>query len=173
MEIITVVMKKAAIYGEIQQGRRLPPHEELLITLERTADVVRHALDRELRRWGISAEQYNALRILQGAPEGCHPTLEIADRMIARCPNITRMIDKLVRKGLVRRERCTRDRRVVWIRIADQGRRVLRESTAGVKAVVAKACCVSAGQARAMIAGMDSIRACVAVCTSREKGAKP
>lgn len=157
-------------YAEIRQGRRLPPHEELLITLERTADVVRHALDRELLRWGISSEQYNALRILNGAPEGRHPTLEIANRMIARCPNITRMIDKLVRKGLVVRERCTRDRRVVWNRITAKGRRVLRESTAGVKAVVAKAGCISPMQARTMIQGMDSIRACVAVCTSRERG---
>lgn len=159
-----------AIYEEIRQGRRLSPHEELLITLERTADVVRHALDRELRRWGISSEQYNALRILNGAPEGCHPTLMIANRMIARCPNITRMIDKLVRKGLVARERCTRDRRVVWNRITAKGRRVLRESTRGVKAIVAKACCVPAAVARTMIEGMDAIRACVAVCTSRERG---
>jgi len=164
-----VTTNMGTIYREIKQGRPLPPHEELVVALERTADVLRHALDRELARWGLSIERYNALRILAGAEGGCHPTLEIAERMVARCPNITRLIDKLARKGLVKRDRCSKDRRVVWIRITGRGRKLMKESTAGVRAVVGKACCLPISDTKAMIDGLDAIRACVAVCTSRER----
>ena len=75
----------------------------------------RHA--RLIEPSGLSAEQYNVLRILRGsAPEGL-PTLEIASRMIQQTPGITRLLDKLEAKRLVKRERCPKDRRQVlcWI----------------------------------------------------------
>jgi DNA-binding MarR family transcriptional regulator len=53
------------------------------------------------------------------------PTLEIADRMIEQAPGITRMIDRLIAKQLVIRERCAEDRRVVYCAITEEGRRML------------------------------------------------
>ncbi len=76
---------------------------------------------------GLTMQQYNVLRILRGAyPEGL-PTLEIADRMIKRHPNVTRLLDRLEDKALVVRERCDDDRRIVRAWISDTGRRLLAD----------------------------------------------
>ena len=74
----------------------------------------------------LTNNQYNVLRILRGS----HPTRlacsEIADRMIARDPDVTRLVDRLSRRGLVSRVRGRQDRRVVEVGITDKGREVLR-----------------------------------------------
>lgn len=76
---------------------------------------------------GITQQQYNVLRILRGAgPEGL-PTLAIADRMIQRTPGITRLIDRLKKKGWVARSRAACDRRQVVCTITDSGLRLLSE----------------------------------------------
>jgi DNA-binding MarR family transcriptional regulator len=74
----------------------------------------------------LTNNQYNVLRILRGS----HPTRlscgEIADRMIARDPDVTRLVDRLGRRGLVSRARGRRDRRVVEVGITEKGREALR-----------------------------------------------
>lgn len=74
---------------------------------------------------GLSVPQYNVLRILRGARGERLPTLEIASRMIERSPGITRLVDRLHAKGLVRRERCTEDRRQVLCSITAAGLELL------------------------------------------------
>ena len=114
------------IYAEIEQTRPFArPQHVALVTLTRTADVLRHALERDLAPHGISPEQYNVLRILRGAGKAGHPTLEIARRMISRSPNVTRLIDKLVAGGFARREQGTRDRRQAFVHLTAAGRRQL------------------------------------------------
>lgn len=75
---------------------------------------------------GLTNNQYNVLRILRGS----HPTRlscgDIADRMIARDPDVTRLVDRLGRRGLVSRARGRKDRRVVEVGITEKGREVLR-----------------------------------------------
>jgi DNA-binding MarR family transcriptional regulator len=74
----------------------------------------------------LTANQYNVLRILRGS----HPTRlacgDIAERMIARDPDITRLVDRLSRRGLVSRARGRRDRRVVEVGITGKGQQILR-----------------------------------------------
>ena len=76
---------------------------------------------------GLTNSQYNALRILRGS----HPTRltcsDIGERMIARDPDVTRLVDRLARRGLIERVRSRRDRRVVEVGVADKGLDVLRE----------------------------------------------
>jgi MarR family 2-MHQ and catechol resistance regulon transcriptional repressor len=69
---------------------------------------------------GLSAQQYNILRILRGA-KGRMNMQRVKERMIDRAPNATRLTDKLIAKGLVVRERCEEDRRVVYVRISEAG----------------------------------------------------
>jgi MarR family transcriptional regulator, organic hydroperoxide resistance regulator len=76
---------------------------------------------------GISLQQYNVLRILRGAGKEGTPTLDIADRMIEKTPGITRLLDKLEGKHLVRRKRCPEDRRQVLCWITDAGLNLLAE----------------------------------------------
>jgi len=81
------------------------------VALMRTADLVRRHASALLEPHGLTLQQYNVLRILRGAGADGLPTLEIADRMIERTPGITRLLDRLEAKELVRRQRCPKDRR--------------------------------------------------------------
>ena len=74
--------------------------------LVRTADLVRRVLDAVVEPHGITLQQYNVLRILRGAGAEGLPTLEIGERMIEQAPGVTRLLDRLEAKGLVRRQRC-------------------------------------------------------------------
>jgi len=81
-------------------------------------------LVRILKTEDLSATQYNVLRILRGSPDGL-PCGEIANRMITRDPDITRLLDRLERRGLISRCRETKDRRMVMARITPDGLKLL------------------------------------------------
>ena len=100
--------------------------------LLRTADMVRRRLSHVVELQGLTLQQYNVLRILRGAGDEGLPTLDIAQRMIERSPGITRLMDRLEAKSLVRRERCARDRRQVLCWITPAGLALLRALDAPV-----------------------------------------
>lgn len=82
---------------------------------------------------GITPQQYNVLRILRGSgPDGL-PTLTIGERMIEQTPGVTRLVDRLERKGLVGRTPCPKDRRRVFCRITTKGLDLLKELDGPVK----------------------------------------
>lgn len=94
---------------------------EAATALLRTGDMVRRYYERRVEPYGITFQQYNVLRILRGAgPDGL-PTLEIGERMIQEAPGITRLVDRLVRKDMVIRDRAIDDRRKVICRITPAG----------------------------------------------------
>lgn len=110
--------KKPQILGEIRQGKPLGSvSEEALLGLFRTSDLLHRQVNRRIEPHGISAQQYNVLRILRGAGEKGLPTLEVAGRLVEQTPGITRLLDRLEKKKLIRRQRCPEDRRQVlcWI----------------------------------------------------------
>jgi DNA-binding MarR family transcriptional regulator len=114
------------VLQEIKQFKPFPSQaEEAAVTLLRTADVVRRFVGSAVERHGITVQQYNVLRILRGAGTQGLPTLEIAQRMVEQTPGITRLIDRLERKGLVVRERGADDRRCVYCRITRAGSALL------------------------------------------------
>ncbi len=106
--------KPSTVLREIKQKKPFASRrQEAFVALFRTADQVRSVVAKVLEPHGITPQQYNVLRILRGShPQGL-PTLEIAERMVERTPGITRLLDRLEAKGLVRRERCPEDRRQV------------------------------------------------------------
>lgn len=87
--------------------------EEAVIALLKTIDHINRITTETMEPFGITSAQYNVLRILRGAGNAGLPTLELADRMVVHSPGITRMIDRLEKKKLVRRSRSQKDRRVV------------------------------------------------------------
>ena len=95
--------------------------QEALLGLIRAADDAKRCISDVVEGAGITLQQYNVLRILRGAGDGGLPTLAIGERMIERTPGVTRLIDRMEKKGLVARKRCTEDRRRVWCRITDGG----------------------------------------------------
>ena len=103
---------------EIRQRRPFPSvAQEGVVSVMRTADLLRRRMAALVEPHGITVQQFNVLRILRGGgPEGL-PTLEVGARMVEVMPGITRLLDRLEAKGLVRRQRCPKDRRqhLCWI----------------------------------------------------------
>ncbi len=95
--------------------------EEAFLNLLRTADALTQREEGMLDGYGLSHSQYNVLRILRGAGADGLPCGEIANRMITRDPDITRLLDRLERRGLAQRSRESKDRRVVTARITQTG----------------------------------------------------
>lgn len=97
-----------------------------MVALLRTADVIRRRLAQRIEPAGITLQQYNVLRILRGAGPAGLPTLAIRDRMIEAAPGVTRLIDRLEQAGLVRRDRSSKDRRMVRCQVTPAGLDLLR-----------------------------------------------
>ena len=114
------------IRDEIRQTRPFESAaDEAVVTLLATADRVRSALSGVTEAHAITLQQYNVLRILRGAGAAGLPTLEIATRMIEKSPGITRLLDRLEARRLVRRVRCPEDRRQVLCHATEAAHRLL------------------------------------------------
>ena len=100
--------------------------QEAYLNLLRTAEVLQQGIVEVLRAHGLSAPQYNVLRILRGAGPGGLACREIGERMVTRDPDITRLLDRLEDRGLVNRSRDPRDRRIILTRITPAGLKALR-----------------------------------------------
>jgi DNA-binding MarR family transcriptional regulator len=98
--------------------------EAVFLELMRATDTLSRGLVRVLKGEGLSATQYNVLRILRGAPEGL-PCGEIASGMITRDPDVTRLLDRLEKRELIARSREAKDRRTVMTRITPGGLKLL------------------------------------------------
>ncbi len=101
--------------------------QEAYLSLLRTTDALQSSVEARLKEFGLTGTQYNALRILRGAGAEGLPCSEVGERMITRDPDITRLLDRLQKRGLVERARCKRDRRVVYGKITAAGLKLLRE----------------------------------------------
>ncbi len=145
---------------EIKQ--RVPfhsPEQEALLGLLRTADVLRRRLVQLVEPAGITPQQYNVLRILRGAGAQGLPTLEIAERMIEHAPGITRLLERLERKGLVRRRRCPEDARRVLCFSSPAGLALLARLDAAMAAADGEPFeGFGADETRALVALLDRVR---------------
>ncbi|HEY0783744.1 MAG TPA: MarR family transcriptional regulator [Thermoanaerobaculia bacterium] len=112
-------LRKRLVTGEFQSSM-----QEALLNLLVTADFIRGRMEASCAAFGITASQYNVLRILRGHPPG-HSRCEIARRMLERAPDVTRLVDRLERQGLVERDRDDQDRRLSITRITAAGRDLL------------------------------------------------
>lgn len=102
------------------------PEIEAILNILRTSDQFQNRFGRLFREYGLTSSQYNVLRILRGEGKPM-PSLEIADRMVQVVPAITGLIDRLEKQHLVKRERCTKDRRVVYVDLTAKAVKLLKE----------------------------------------------
>jgi MarR family transcriptional regulator, 2-MHQ and catechol-resistance regulon repressor len=108
-------------------GKRQPfvsLEEEATLSLLRTSDQMQIHFTRLFREYGLTSSQYNVLRILRGEGKPL-PILEIAERTVTVVPGITGLIDRLEQAGMVRRQRCPEDRRVIFVAISEQALKLL------------------------------------------------
>jgi DNA-binding MarR family transcriptional regulator len=106
--------------GSVKGRRGGSPEEAAYLDLLHTAELLTRGADSVLKTEDLSPTQYNVLRILRGAPQGL-PCGEIASRMINRDPDITRLLDRMEKRGLISRARESRDRRMVLSRLTAEG----------------------------------------------------
>ena len=101
--------------------------QEVFLNLWRTYDRLRAFEDELFGRYELTPQQYNTLRLLRGEQPHGLATLEIANRLVSRAPDVTRLLDKLEARKLITRERPENNRRCVLVKIAADGLRLLRE----------------------------------------------
>lgn len=115
----------AGLQQELKKRRPFDSLEqETALNIFRAADQLQIRFTRLFREHGLTAPQYNVLRILRGEGKPL-PILEIAQRTIAVVPGITGLIDRLEQADLVSRQRCSADRRVTYVALTDKAEKVL------------------------------------------------
>jgi DNA-binding MarR family transcriptional regulator len=107
----------AAVFDSLEQ--------EAYLQLWRTYDRLRELDERLFSSHGISAQQYNALRVLRAAHPSPLATSSLGARLVSRAPDMTRLLDRLEEQGLVHRRRNPENRRLVEVGITAAGRAVV------------------------------------------------
>ena len=105
----------------------IPLEDQLFVAILKIADSLSQEAEHLIKSAGLTPAQYNVLRILRGAePQGllCRG---IADRMISRDPDMTRLLDRMEKRSLITRQRQNDDRRVIKTRITPDGLKLLRK----------------------------------------------
>lgn len=121
------------LVDEIKQTKPFRTLEdEAFVSVLRTAEAFLWREAELLKPYDVTQAQYNVLRILRGAEPGGLICREIGERMISRDPDVTKLLDRLEARGLVRRDRQEKDRRVVDVRITPEGLILLKEVDAPV-----------------------------------------
>ena len=111
----------------IKQQKFSSPEQEVLLNLLVASGHLRALLDKIYARYGLTHGQYNVLRILRGAHPNGYPRCDIIERMLEPAPDVTRLIDRLVKAGLVRRKSSNGDKRFSLAVITTAGLKLLAE----------------------------------------------
>lgn len=111
--------RKAARFDSLEQ--------EVFLSIWRTYDRLRMLEDELFAKYDLTPQQYNALRLLKAEHPDSIPTLILANRLVSRAPDITRLLDKLEQRSLIERERMPDNRRVVQVRLTESGDALLDE----------------------------------------------
>src|SRR6476660_4613537 len=118
------------LQAELKQTKPFPRRSsEALLSVMRTAALIEHQVNETLRPCGITDLQYNVLRIRRGAGPNGLCGREIAERVVSKVPDVSRLLDRMEGMQLLRRERNAADRRHVTARITPKGLRVLDEAS--------------------------------------------
>jgi DNA-binding MarR family transcriptional regulator len=107
--------------------------QEAFLNLWRTYDRLRALEESLFGQFDLSAQQYNALRLLRAVHPQSMPTLALGAKLISRAPDMTRLLDKLESRQLVQRERRSENRRVVEVAITPEGLQLLQQLDAPVQ----------------------------------------
>jgi len=119
--------EKSAVPARQDVSLQPPRRSAVVYDILRTAGFLRRSYSDLFDQHGITFQQYNVVRILRGAGEEGLPTLEIVERMIDQAPGITRLLDRLETKQLIRRERPANNRRKVICYVTEKGLDLLRQ----------------------------------------------
>jgi DNA-binding MarR family transcriptional regulator len=152
----------SSVAEEIRQSKPFATvEEELLVSLLRTTDLLRERFEQVVRPFNVSLTQYNVLRILRGAEPKGRTCGEIGERMVAREPDVTRLLTRMETAGLLRRTRDGGDRRVVMTRITPRGLKLLDEMEPHMREIGGLLHPVGERKIERMLRLLDEVRAYV------------
>ena len=120
----------------LSKGKKRDPaslETRVFVALLRAAERLSQDAEQLVKEQGLTGTQYNVLRILRGSEPAGLPCKGISDRMISHDPDMTRLLDRMEKRGLITRERQLDDRRVVKTRITSEGLDILRKLDAPVQ----------------------------------------
>ena len=109
----------------IKTDQPLPLPRRTIIHLMLINNLIGEQMSQALKPFEVSLQQFNVLRILRGQKGKPANLSTLNDRMVSRMSNTTRLVDKLIAKGLADRNTCPENRRKVEIRLTDKGRESL------------------------------------------------
>ena len=116
-----------ALSRRLKQAQFSSPVQEAMLSVIVAANTINDIMDRVCEEHGITRAQYNVLRILRGVHPGGHARCEIACRMLDRASDITRLVDRLQVRRLVKRSRGSEDQRQAVTVITAKGLKLLEE----------------------------------------------
>lgn len=123
----TVVIVIMRLEDEIKQVKFANDYQRAMLNVIFTANWLEVGISQLLKKYDMSSQQYNVLRILRGSRPNPLNLLDIQERMMDKMSNATRLVEKLRQKGLLTRVQCPTNRRKVEIEITDKGMEVLKE----------------------------------------------
>jgi DNA-binding MarR family transcriptional regulator len=123
------------VLQRVQQRGFKTPAEAAMVSVMVAAAQFEQAVGALLAPHGITLDQYNVLRILRGAYPGGHARYDVAQRMVHPAPDVTRMLDRLARRGLVTRARDSEDARLSVAKITKAGLALLERMEPEIKAL--------------------------------------
>ncbi len=143
---------------EIKQTKFKSEHQKAMLNIMLTANTLYASNSRFFKKFDLSPEQYNVLRILRGNhPKSCS-VLNIQERMLDKMSNASRLVDKLETKGLLTRIQCKEDRRQVDINITKAGLEILNQIDVPFESMESVLECVSDNELVRFNEILDTIR---------------
>ncbi len=143
----------------IKQSTFASAAQEAILNVLVTNSWIVGELSAAMSDYGVTPVQYNVLRILRGSHPQRLTCSEVGDRMLDRTPDVTRLLDRLERAGLIERARARRDRRVVEVGISEKGVDLLDRMTGDIQAVQQRLTRhLSESDLRALSATLDTLR---------------
>lgn len=119
---------------EIKQGKPFTDvRQEMWLNLQRTAAQLTHYSEQKLRVYGVSATQYNVLRILRGAGEQGLCQYEIGARLVAQVPDVPRILGRMEKAAWIQRVRGAEDRRMMMVSLTAAGSTLVNEMDGAVE----------------------------------------
>jgi len=143
---------------EIKQDKFHSQYHKLMINLLFTGNWVYYHNKKFLKRYGISPEQFNVLRILRGQYPKPSSINLLNERMLDRMSNVSRLVEKLRIKNLLKRSECPKDRRQVDILITEEGLALLKQLDTDIKQLEEMFKTISEGEAATLNALLDKLR---------------
>jgi MarR family transcriptional regulator, 2-MHQ and catechol-resistance regulon repressor len=123
---ISIFGKSMGLEKDIRQDKFRSERHKALLNILFSYGWIIERIKQFLAKEDITHQQFNILRILRGAAPQPLSTLQIRERMLDKMSDTSRIVDRMVTKGLVKKVVCTKDKRLVDVTITEKGQKLLK-----------------------------------------------